>query len=186
MTDEQLEVAVKIARNESRRFWPYGREDMIQIGLLGAVRAAKKFDPARGVKWFTFCRHYVIGEMRHWPRDHGSLVHVTRTQYERKETPRIESLDEVVRTEEGTGTTRGELTVDPASGDAFEDVDLALLVSRMPAEWREVVFYYYEMGLTQDEIASAMRISQKHVSRLFMKAGRWLRKEMAANGAAQS
>jgi RNA polymerase sigma factor (sigma-70 family) len=35
------------------------RDDLIQEGIIGLIKAARKFDPARGVKFTTHARHYI-------------------------------------------------------------------------------------------------------------------------------
>jgi RNA polymerase sigma-B factor len=46
---------------------PY--EDLLQVANLGLIKAAQRFDPARGVKFSTYATALVDGELRHHLRD---------------------------------------------------------------------------------------------------------------------
>jgi len=46
---------------------PY--EDLLQVANLGLIKAAQRFDPARGVRFSTYATAIVDGELRHHLRD---------------------------------------------------------------------------------------------------------------------
>ena len=48
-------------------------EDLIQAGYEGLLKALKRFDPGKGVRFVTFASHYIMGEMRHQLRRGGIL-----------------------------------------------------------------------------------------------------------------
>ena len=52
------------------RFCSMGRpsEDLIQAGYVGLLKAIKRFDPKRAVKFATYAGHCIKGEMRHYLR----------------------------------------------------------------------------------------------------------------------
>ena len=54
-------------------------DDLRQVALLGLVKAVDRFDPDRGVKFATFARPYIEGEIRHHFRDQTWEVHVPRS-----------------------------------------------------------------------------------------------------------
>ncbi len=49
-------------------------DDLAQVGFLGLLNAIEHYDPSRGTPFLPFARHYVRGEIRHYLRDHHSLV----------------------------------------------------------------------------------------------------------------
>jgi RNA polymerase sigma-B factor len=49
-------------------------DDLVQVGFVGLLNAIEHFDPDRGTPFVLFARHFVRGEIRHYLRDHRSLV----------------------------------------------------------------------------------------------------------------
>ncbi len=49
-------------------------EDLIQVGYIGLIKAVDNFDPDRGVKFFTYATHCIMGEIRHHIRDKSSSI----------------------------------------------------------------------------------------------------------------
>ncbi|OLC28301.1 MAG: hypothetical protein AUH31_09770 [Armatimonadetes bacterium 13_1_40CM_64_14] len=65
----------------------YGRsgiptDDLHQIGYIGLMNAVSNFDPGRSVKFETYARHLIAGEIRHYMRDQGTTVRRPRWLYE--------------------------------------------------------------------------------------------------------
>ena len=53
-------------------------EDLVQIGILGMLRAIRTFDLSRGTAFSTFAVPLIVGEIRRNLRDDG-ILHVSRT-----------------------------------------------------------------------------------------------------------
>ena len=53
----------------------YGEEpeDMIQIGYIGLIKAARRFDPQRGLKFSTYAVPMIAGEIKSQMRDRGAI-----------------------------------------------------------------------------------------------------------------
>lgn len=49
-------------------------EDLVQVGYVGLLLAVNRFDPERGVKFHTYASHVIVGEIRHYLRDHVGVV----------------------------------------------------------------------------------------------------------------
>jgi RNA polymerase sporulation-specific sigma factor len=47
-------------------------EDLRQVAGLGLVKALRRFDPDRGVRFSTYAVPIMLGEVRHWLRDRAS------------------------------------------------------------------------------------------------------------------
>ena len=60
-------VAEYYVRRYERRGVPH--DDLLQVALLSIVRAAERFDPARGVEFSTFAGRTVEGELKRFFRD---------------------------------------------------------------------------------------------------------------------
>ena len=53
-------------------------EDLIQVGNLGLVKAAQKFDVDRGTTFASFAVPVIVGEIKNYFRDHGWSVKIPR------------------------------------------------------------------------------------------------------------
>jgi RNA polymerase sigma factor (sigma-70 family) len=63
-------LARALARPRMRRF-PSARQEFESAALLGLVMAARNFDPARGVRFSTYARSWILGEMGAVSRELG-------------------------------------------------------------------------------------------------------------------
>ena len=70
----------QVARRYSRSGIP--PDDLHQIGYIGLMHAVTNFDPTRSVKFETYARHLIAGEIRHYLRDQGTTVRRPRWLYE--------------------------------------------------------------------------------------------------------
>ena len=48
-------------------------EDLIQIGYIGLIKAARRFEPERGLKFSTYAVPMIIGEIRRYLRDNNAI-----------------------------------------------------------------------------------------------------------------
>ena len=53
-------------------------DDLVQIGSVGLLKAADKFDPHRGFSFMTYAVPVIVGEIKNYLRDHGWAVKVPR------------------------------------------------------------------------------------------------------------
>src|SRR6476660_4543291 len=71
--DELIEFHAPLARYLARRF--DGRreplEDLVQVALLGLVKAVDRFDPTREVQFTTYASATIVGELKRHFRDKG-------------------------------------------------------------------------------------------------------------------
>lgn len=70
---------IGLVKNIARRFYGRGTEyeDIVQIGTIGMIKAAKSFDAARGTVFSTYAVPLIIGEIRRFLRDDG-IIKVSR------------------------------------------------------------------------------------------------------------
>lgn len=69
-------LAQRLAAHFASRGQPL--EDLEQVAYIGLVTAARRFDPERGVRFATFARATIVGELKKYFRDHAWTVHVPR------------------------------------------------------------------------------------------------------------
>ena len=82
-TTELVRMHMSLVRQIARKysqFQPDGFEDLVQVGAIGLLKAIKYYDPhrARTASFRTLATCYIRGEIRHYLRDHCSLVQVPR------------------------------------------------------------------------------------------------------------
>ncbi|MBA3992152.1 MAG: RNA polymerase subunit sigma [Cyanobacteria bacterium DS2.3.42] len=82
-TDDLVRQYMPLVRQFARRyaqFNPDYTEDLVQVGSIGLLKAIKYYDPrrARSASFKTLATCYIRGEIRHYLRDHCSLVQVPR------------------------------------------------------------------------------------------------------------
>ncbi len=53
-------------------------EDLIQVGTVGLINAAARFDPERGNSFAAYAIPVIVGEVKNYFRDHGWAVKIPR------------------------------------------------------------------------------------------------------------
>jgi len=71
---EHMDLAEKIAGNFARRT-VHPKEDLLQLAMIGLIKAARRYDPARG-PFRPYGRTYANGEITHFLRDNGFMLKV--------------------------------------------------------------------------------------------------------------
>ncbi|MBQ2645137.1 sigma-70 family RNA polymerase sigma factor [bacterium] len=78
---EAVPLVRKIASHLARRSTD-PIEDILQIGLLGLMKAVKLFDFKVSSNFKTYATYFITGEIRHYLRDKVSMIKVPREIYE--------------------------------------------------------------------------------------------------------
>ena len=78
-TEELIKTNYALAASLARRFQGRGveNEDLIQIALMGMLKAIRTFDTKRGTAFSTYAVPLIVGEIRKFLRDDG-LIKVSR------------------------------------------------------------------------------------------------------------
>ena len=133
---------------------PMPEEELVQAGYVGLMRAARRFDADRGVRFITYAAAWALGEMR------AAL----RNAFDAPEM-RAVSMDAL--SPEG-GRTLGDML--PGDGISEEAVELRLAIARLDAQQRQVIAMRYFEDRTQAEAARLMGSSQAQISRVERRA----------------
>src|SRR5919199_3895874 len=120
LRDEIVASQVGLAEYLARRFKNRGEpiEDLIQVALLGLLKAVERFDPGRGLEFSTFATPTIVGELKRHFRDKGWAVRVPRRVQELH--LRLGSVVSVLSQELGRSPTIGEIA--QAASVSEEDV----------------------------------------------------------------
>lgn len=74
---QHRDLAEKIAGNFARRTI-HPKEDLLQLAMIGLIKAARRYDPSRG-PFRPYGRTYANGEITHFLRDNGFMLKVPPT-----------------------------------------------------------------------------------------------------------
>ena len=94
-------------------------EDLIQIGYIGLIKAARRFEPERGLKFSTYAVPLITGEIKSQIRDHGAIK-VSRSLKAEAAAVFLRWLTEQQRNLEFAADT-GYMPVSSAAFDAIAD-----------------------------------------------------------------
>ena len=182
-------VALRLSRG-------YGEEleDLMQIGYIGLIKAARRFEPERGLQFSTYAVPVIAGEIRSQLRDQGA-VKVSRSlktdaaAVKKAEndfitihgtSPRLSDLSQM------TGFTAERVAEALTAADAMRnmedyetadiwtdneeknitEIDLKTSIAGLPERERRVILLRYYKDLTQHQVAKIMGLSQAQVCRI--------------------
>ena len=169
-------------------------DDLIQMGYIGLLKAARRFEPERGLKFSTYAVPMIAGEIRSQLRDRGA-VKVSRSlksdaaAVRRAEngyialkgiSPKLSDLAEL------TGLSKERVSEALMASDAMRNleeyenanlwtdnedsnitrIDLKKSVSELEPKQRQVIILRYYRDLTQQQVADIMGLSQVQIHRI--------------------
>jgi RNA polymerase sigma-B factor len=183
-------------------------EDLYQVGCEGLLKALKTYDISRGFKFVTHASHCIIGEIRHYGRKERHyyypdyLIKYQEKAYEIIE-EQIDQTEKLITSEEiadklnlkpesmtqvmAAGLVHlGHLELSQIKAKNYESFTLPvedkLLISqllyRLTDIQKDVINLLYYKGLTQEEVAKELGLSQRQVSRINEKSLREMRKHL--------
>lgn len=77
--DALVRINTGLVTGVAKRFLGRGQDfdDLMQMGYIGLIRAARLFDPSRGTAFSTYAVPYIAGEIKRFFRDDG-MIKVSR------------------------------------------------------------------------------------------------------------
>src|SRR6185437_16230835 len=75
-----VELNVPLVKYLARRFKDSKEplDDLVQVGMIGLLKAIDRFDPTRGLEFSTYAVPTILGEIKRYFRDATWAVHVPR------------------------------------------------------------------------------------------------------------
>lgn len=105
LVEHYMPLVHKLAEIMARRLWPrVSADELASAGYDGLIAAVSGFDPARNVKFETYCRQRIVGAIRDWQREIDPLGRSGRT-FERA----MNSAEERIQAESGGMATSEEV-----------------------------------------------------------------------------
>jgi RNA polymerase sigma-B factor len=144
-------------------------DDLAQVGAIGLIKAADRYDAGRGVAFGAYAAPFIAGEIRHHLRDRCAPVRVPR---------RLQA--------EGVRVTAVALEQAPDAGQADpigqvrDRLALRTALRALHPNERRVVQLRFGEDLSQAQIARRIGLSQVHVSRTLRAALLRLHEQLAA------
>ena len=148
-------------------------DDLYQLGCIGFIKAVKGFDLTYGTQFSTYAVPKIAGEIRRFLRDDGS-VKVGRSLREKGQT--LFYTRERLRHTLGREPQLSELAQE--TGMTVEEV-AAVELANGPLEWITILLRFFR-GMTQEQTARILKVSQVQVSRLERKGLAKLREILEA------
>jgi RNA polymerase sigma-B factor len=167
---ELIERHLPLVRSVARRYagGPEPFDDLVQVGSIGLIKAAERYDAARGPSFAAYAAPFIAGEIRHHLRDRCSPVRVPRRLQE--EGIRVVAV--------GLDSAGGGLQSDPTA-QAHDRLAIGAALRTLRPRERRIVQLRFVEDLSQAQIARRTGLSQVHVSRTLRGALSRLREELA-------
>ncbi|MER7948824.1 RNA polymerase sigma factor SigF [Streptomyces sp. NPDC096079] len=104
-----IEMNMSLVRYAAGRFRHRAdeMEDIVQVGMIGLIKAIDRFELSREVEFTTFAVPYIVGEIKRFFRDTSWAVHVPRRLQEAR--VELAKATEELSTRLGRNPTVGEL-----------------------------------------------------------------------------
>ena len=177
-------------------------DDLYQLGCIGFIKAVKGFDLTYGTQFSTYAVPKIAGEIRRFLRDDGS-VKVGRSLREKGQTlfytrerlrhtlgrePQLSELaqetgmtvEEVAAVELANGPLESTLGTDSPEEGMVEKIALREAIDSLPERERITILLRFFRGMTQEQAARILKVSQVQVSRLERKGLAKLREILEA------
>ncbi|MEV3967583.1 RNA polymerase sigma factor SigF [Streptomyces sp. NPDC050698] len=106
-----IEMNMSLVRYAAGRFrsrGPEEMEDIVQVGMIGLIKAIDRFELSREVEFTSFAVPYIVGEIKRFFRDTSWAVHVPRRLQEAR--VQLARANEELRSRLGRTPTTKELS----------------------------------------------------------------------------
>lgn len=179
----KVEEQIPLVTYVIKKYFPYldsiDYEEKFQVGCIGLVKAAKRYDKSLGYKFSTYAIPMIIGEIKRYLRDDKWKIG-SRDERINGNAKRPISLDTPITKDEKV--TLIDNFKNQFILDNFEEkVELHELINGVlkPKE-KQVIKLNILNGYSQIEVSKLLGVSQVQVSRLKVSALAKLKKELSA------
>ncbi len=179
---QHLEIVRPIALRFAQRTG-HDADDLLQVGMLGLIKAAQRFRNTEGVRFATFAKPHIRGAILHYLRDHVGLVRLPRRVQEEAQglIRRTETLNSVVSSDQESllldyrNKNRWVPLTDDFQGEEPNSLEFVQLherasavrhaLSGLPAQEKEAVQHVILEGRSLRQAANRLNTSAMTVQR---------------------
>lgn len=157
-------ISLQFHKNKEIKY-KYELEDLIQIGYLGLLKAARKFDETKGLKFSTYAFPMIKYEIMKTMRDDKFYPCENR---DKRMFSTVDSLDKHNGLFDDHEVTLVDLLTD--NTDFTDKSIFCLELENLPENYKQILKSRYYLEKSQCEIAKDLNINQPKVHRLEKKA----------------
>ena len=159
----------RLVRSIARPFFLAGgdREDLMQEGMLGLIKAIRQYDPSREASFYTFAGHCIRNEIYAVIKSASSGKHILLNQAVSLEDSNLEEA-----------TPSMQLDPEVMLIDAEKTENLLRMANRQLSVLEQKVLAYYLDGLTCREIADTVGRSAKSVDNAVQRIRRKIARQL--------
>lgn len=164
---QQLQALAPLIRHVARPF--VGRlveeDDAIQVAAIGALHAIRTHDPGRGIPLATYVAMHARWAIQKHVRDEAALIHVPHGRYAAGERVATVSLNRPLPQGEAGDVPGDYIDFLTDETDPYAETHALDAIRRLPRR-EAIAVLAGQLGISQDEIAPMLGLSQMQVSRI--------------------
>jgi len=166
--EEHIGLVHLVARGYKSTLLEY--EDIVGYGMLGLVKAARKFDETLGYKFSTYATSLIRGEICKAIRDKSGLIG-SRKDKENRTAKRAVPFSLLILEREEDKDINFEIPIEDTSlNDIIENLDVRQAMNKLSEIEKKVLVKRYWEEKTQRVISNELGVSQAEISRKLRKA----------------
>ncbi|MGH8962840.1 MAG: SigB/SigF/SigG family RNA polymerase sigma factor [Jatrophihabitantaceae bacterium] len=140
-------------------------EDLVQVGMIGLLKAIERYDPDRGLEFSTYAVPTILGEIKRYFRDSSWAVHVPRGARDLHSAilaSRAQLSQQLGRSltvadvADRVGASEQDVIMALEAGQAYTSGSLDAMAEAM-GEARDAAFGFLDPGLEQAELRADLR-----------------------------
>ena len=171
--EDHMGLVYKVALKQHKGVgYRHSLEDLVQIGSIGLVKAAKAFDESKGYRFSTIALKYISTEIYNAMRKDSWNFTSARERFKKDNTP----ISLNVELKEGEAASYMDLL--KSEEDGFFATEVSLLLDKLPAHLKRTIKLYYYYGFNQGEISKKEKVSRQAIFNRIKRALKLLRKEL--------
>ena len=165
--EEHIGLVHLVARGYKSTLLEY--EDIVGYGMLGLVKAARKFDETLGYKFSTYATSLIRGGICKAIRDKSGLIG-SRKDKENRTAKRAVPFSLLILEREEDKDINFEIPIEDTSlNDIIENLDVRQAMNKLSDIERKVLVKRYWEEKTQRVISEELGVSQTEISRKLRK-----------------
>lgn len=171
-------VAKRLQKQRGTALHRLSQHEIESAAALGLVKAARQFDPKRGIKFSTYATVSIIRTIHHDARN-SHIVRIPSHHWYKDVVERFgpELMAASRQALRATCNLTDLLEVPVYDHEPPDDArQLRAIVRSLPAKQREVIEGIYFQGKQQPQLADEMKLSRQRINQIKQEAERNLRK----------